>query len=415
MLSTYIENLNTKILNAAGKKYLCAVSGGVDSMVMTHLMQEAGYTFGVAHVDHLTRDGQSTADATFVKTYCQERNIPYYQTELSQKVQGNFQSVARSFRYKYFDRLRIEHDYDYILTAHHKTDRWETFLFNLSRSAGVKGLSTLRYVEDCLLRPLLPFTREEVEVFAERHNIAYVHDASNDGDAYVRNQIRHHITPAVQSVLPDMIASCNRSMDHLEQADGLLEELIEGNNFIHVSNDLVKIDLDKVKGYTYVELLLYRLTVNYGFTRSDVQDMLQGATGAQWQSSVYEALLNRDELLIRKKGKKREVRISIGLDGSDNEPFKLVSKEGGTKHLGLDSSQLTFPITIRNWMPGDTFKPLGMGGKHKKLKDFLTDLKLSRWEKENVLVALSGEEIIQVIGYRTADGKHGSDIWIEKR
>lgn len=406
--ATLISNLDDK----KSFKLLLGISGGLDSMVMLHLLQQCDMSISVAHVDHNTRNGQSKKDALFVEQFCKERNIEFHIAEIESYILPgkNFQSEARDFRYKFFNSIAEQYDLDYILTAHHKNDRWETFIHNLSKAAGLDGLSTLRYKDGNLIRPLLLFTRTELEDYAMRHDIPFVHDISNDSDDYTRNKIRHHLTPPIVSLFPNIINAATQSANYLDGERLLLEEFLDKGGFWLDSEDFITLDLEKINSYQSKLPLLARLIKRYGFGRAIASDMLTASTGSLFNSTHYEALVDRNKILIRQRTEDEQLEKELSIVGVGEYFFNkmriTIQQVTDVKpaHLVLDTSKLSFPLTIRQWKPGDSFKPHGMNGKNKKIKKFLTDLKLSKWQKEKVLVLLSNSKIVQVIGFRSAEG-----------
>lgn len=405
MLSIF-KNQLIKHLHIKDKTtFLCAVSGGMDSMVLLDLMIKSGYSIGVAHVDHNTRAGASTDDALFVATFCAQKNIPFFSKKIKndELPKGNFQDAARSYRYTFFEDIAEQYAYHHILTAHHKDDRWETFVQHLAKSAGLTGLTSLRYVAGNLVRPLLPFTRQQIEEYAKTNDVSFVHDASNDTDYYMRNKIRHHITPAFESIFDDFINAANRSIHYLEKENNLLEELIHKSSFIKSNGELLRIDCSLLDTYVHKETLLLKLLRKYSFSSSDVLDMLDAHTGALFYTSTHEVLKDRTQLFVRPRQAVTRVNIKINNYGTYTlADGRIISISDNVSDTQSKHSTF-FPFTIRTWRAGDHFRPAGMHGKSKKIKDFLTDKKLSRWEKEVTLVAEKESIIFQVIGHRKAE------------
>lgn len=402
MYTSFISTLSEYLSEFSTPKLLLAVSGGVDSMVMLDILSKSDFTIGVAHIDHHTRNGQSTKDATFVRNYCEERVIPCHISvfEKSAAANNNFQAAAREYRYAYFNGLLEEHGYTHMLTAHHQDDRWESLVHNLSKSAGIDGLSTLRYGDQNLIRPLLDFRKKEIVAYAHECDIPFVHDISNESDDYTRNKIRHHITPAIEGVFPEIVKSATESMHYLDQDRLLIEELIAKSGVVTNINQYLTIDLIKVNAFKNAESLLYRIVKQDGFTRSDAKDMLQSETGAVFYTAAYEALHDRGNLLIRKRkaiGDINQLVTVLGdLELANNRIIKVSNKSDGSDII----PGLTLPFTIRNWQAGDTFQPLGMDGKKKKVKAYLNDKKLSKWDKAEVLVVEKENMIWAVLGHR---------------
>ncbi len=412
MLELFKTTLKQKLSLDGSEKFLCAVSGGMDSMVMLSMMQSSVSSIGVCHIDHNTRDGQSTDDAEFVAEYCKNHGLSVYSKKVKLgDLSGNFQQAARDYRYAYLEEVCAKHGYDYILTAHHMDDRWESFIFNLSRSAGIDGLSTLRYQKGKVIRPLMLFTRSDIEKYAEEQDVQYVTDSSNSSDDYTRNRIRHHITPPAIELFPEIVRQANKSISYLDTDRMLLEELVERQSLKKTEGEVISIDLSEVDSYKCRDSLLFRLISQYGFSRSDVNDILRSQrTGSLYRTQSHEGLIDRGVLLVREAEIKEKIEIVISGFGE----YKLTKRKHITisekttkkenEQHGLAARKLSFPFTIRNWKAGDIFCPSGMNGKSKKVKDFLTDTKLSRWEKEDVLVLEHKGKIVQVLGMRTAEG-----------
>lgn len=408
MLDEFKARISPFLSTDGAECCLCAVSGGVDSMVMLELMRSAKISIAVAHVDHNTRDGESTTDALFVEKYCKKHKIQFHKSTIAKGALSgvNFQAAARDFRYKFFNELVTTHHYQFLCTAHHKTDRWETFLYNLSRAAGLDGLSTLRYFDHGIARPLLPFTRQQIEEYASQNDVAFVHDASNDSDDYTRNQIRHQVTPSIESIFPKIVESASQSAEYLDQERLLLQELIEKAGLYSTTKDGIAVSLDRVRSYDNRVGLLHRVLCQFGFTRSDCKDMLLANTGAQFRTHSHEALVDRGVVWVRIVVSTAEVRQII------NRLGKYALEDGRTLVVeGDEKGSLSFPLkllgeelVVRSWKAGDRFQPQGMGGKSKKVKKFLTDLKLSSWEKEKTLVLEYRGAIVQIVGLRGSFG-----------
>jgi len=393
MLEIFKSTLDQYLTDDDDNIILCAVSGGIDSMVMVSIFKSLGRPIAVAYVDHNTRKGLSTSDGNFVKEFCKKNNLTFHTTKI---IEGalpgkNFQSEARDFRYRYFNSLTEKYNYQYIATAHHKDDRVETFFMNLAKSAGLQGLSSLTYKNGSIIRPLLPFTKDQIKSYAEKNGVDHVHDQSNDEDNYIRNKVRHHIIPASEQVFPDFTNSASKSISYLESEKKLLDELILSTGIAKQKEEHIEINVEQIRSFKSAQQLAYRLLSSYGYSASDVQDILRtGDSGQCFDTELYQGIMHQNNFLVRK-------RISITNDWS----FEL---EQGENLETRDGLQITFcidgipkgilsfpvdnnrPVVIRNTRDGDSIKPWHMGGKSKKLKKLFSDLKLSLWEREKVIV-----------------------------
>ncbi|MDH6363919.1 tRNA(Ile)-lysidine synthase [Enterococcus sp. PF1-24] len=183
-------------------RLLLAVSGGVDSMVLLHLMQqlqgEIGFHLGVAHVNHQLREA-SLIEESYLQEYCLTAQLPFYTTRWQKPQAVGTEAAARDFRYQFFTEVMATEGFDTLLTAHHQEDQVETFLMKTMRGGDFKSHQGILPVRDFasgrLIRPLLSFSKKELQAFALTYEIQYFEDESNFSDDYQRNRVRHHILP----------------------------------------------------------------------------------------------------------------------------------------------------------------------------------------------------------------------------
>ena len=421
MLEDFLSYIESNLSVFREDKLLLSVSGGIDSMVMLHLFKMSNYTFSVAHLNHSTRNGGSDKDMEFVASFCKKHQIPFHSKTVAydQLSQGNFQQNARNERFHFLTELKEQHGFKWIATAHHAEDRWETFLMHLNRKSGIKGLTSLREKEGSLIHPLLIFTKEEIQQFVEDHAIEYTHDISNDSNDYLRNTVRHKITPASKEVFPDFISNVSQSRQILSNEQRLLQELLDKSGLSSTVNSkgVVYFDLDSIRSYANSNTLLFHLIEPYGFNYSDAKDMLQSSTsGALFSASAYEALRDRGKLIVRPMKKRIEIDLDIDAHGTyelaDGRSLNVDQNDMNSTRqlLWLDHSKLKWPLKVRSLLPGDSFKPEGMKGSTKTLKKLCSDLKINRFDKEELLVVTQNEKIVQVVGIRTAYNYGTSDI-----
>ncbi len=189
---------------SSSTKVVVAVSGGVDSMVLLGLclnyFQDGG--IAVAHVNHNIRAGNKEEEI-FIREYCEKKNIQYYSTVL--EWGGNEKQSEEQFRkkrYDFLESIREKTSSKFLLTAHHANDLLETFLFRLSRGAGIYGLLSPKVLEGNLFRPLLSVFKNEIQAYAVKHSILWKEDPTNQDDIYARNKIRNQVIPVLQSIHP---------------------------------------------------------------------------------------------------------------------------------------------------------------------------------------------------------------------
>ena len=263
------------------------------------------------------------------------------------------------------------------------------------------------------------FTKAQIVKYGIENSITYVHDQSNDSNDYNRNSIRNTITPEIIKIFPEFITNANHSITHLDKSFDLMQELIDRHEIVQEdkSKGYIIVSLDKVKSFNNKTSLLYQIIMKYGFNHSTAQDIIETtATGTQFYSQQYEGLYDRGRLLIRLKKENLETDIQIDKLGDfllPNGNKLLVNMNSSIQlasHLWIDVNKATWPIQVRNVRPGDKFKPHGMNGATKSLKKLCSDLKINRFDKENMLVVCKDDNIVQIIGIRTSHEYITDDI-----
>jgi tRNA(Ile)-lysidine synthase len=403
-------------------KLLLACSGGLDSMVLFHLLKEHAFHVDLAHCNFNLRGTESDKDEAFVKSIAQAYNVNVHIKQFDTKAYAqrkgiSIQMSARDLRYAFFESLRKKYGYEYVLTAHHLNDSFETFLINLGRGSGARGLSGIPAQTENILRPLYEASRSEIKAYAKAHHIKWREDASNKEVKYQRNAIRHEVLPHLLAVSNNYEKGFKKSMQHLadmqrfatHEVQRQLERLItKRNQALYCKRTALK----KHPAFTYI---LYEwLTAYAAFDLDAILEAIEQPNGQYFSAGDYELLIQHDQLILRK------TRALISAKFIEQEQkslswnngrlqFKKVSKDDLTPELlnnpsnaCLDYGKLSFPLTVRTWREGDRFTPFGMKGS-KKLSDFFTDLQLNHFEKMAVPLLISGEDIAWVGGFRIND------------
>ena len=197
-LDHFKNQLKNIVDSPENRSYLLAVSGGADSMVLAHCFKDLDVRFQVAHINYKLRGEDSDLDQKTVEDFCEKNDIKFHLYKVSekdQKPENSIQLWARELRYQFFRKVQKEENLEFLVTAHHLNDQLETFIINLSKAAGINGLSGIPANDNHILRPLLNFTKGEIYEFAEENNIEYREDLSNKKNDYLRNKIRNEIIP----------------------------------------------------------------------------------------------------------------------------------------------------------------------------------------------------------------------------
>jgi tRNA(Ile)-lysidine synthase len=417
MFSKFQQHVLQHFSFLARKRLLLATSGGLDSMVMLHLCQRLDFEISIAHCNFQLRGLESFGDQSFVQEYADTHKISFFTTlfdteNFAKDSKKSIQVAARELRYDWFYELLETHHFDYILTAHHADDNLETFFINLSRGTGLDGLVGIPQQNEQIIRPLLPFSRQEIEMYAQENNILWREDSSNASDKYIRNKIRHNLVPALSELQPHFLDSFQRTQAYLHEAQGMVDDAADMVYQLVVTeiDDTIHFDIEKLKKLNNYPSYLYQWLKEYEFTAwKDIYDLVDAQSGKQVFSNHYKLLKNRSFLILSEK-KEREAADYLIEKGQKevNIPLNLsickVSdiSESNASSIFVDESALHFPLTLRKWQEGDYFYPFGMKGK-KKLSKFFKDQKLSLLEKENTWLLCSKNEIVWVIGKRADD------------
>lgn len=408
------NHLNTNLPFLKGKKLLLAVSGGIDSMVLVDLFSKISFEIGIAHCNFQLRGEESFGDQEFVQNYADVNQIPLYTTLFDTQSYANdyklsTQVAARELRYNWFYELLENEGYDFLLTAHHLDDSLETFLINLSRGTGIEGLTGISEVNDKIIRPLLLFSREDIENYAHEHHIQWREDSSNASDKYVRNKIRHHLVPILKELNPNFLTSFQKTQNYLQEAQLLVEDAAElvFQQVVQEKEGGMYFDLPKLLQLDNYKSYLYQWLKLYGFTAwDDVYDLATAQSGKYVVSEHYRLVKDRDFLILSPITKienqefyiqenENQLKFPIKLTLSDESHIQIPSN----RTIFVDKETLKFPLKIRKWQEGDYFYPSGMKGK-KKVSKYFKDEKFSLLDKENTWLLCTANEIIWIINYR---------------
>ena len=233
--------------------YLLAVSGGVDSMCLADLWVRcfgAG-SFAIAHCNFHLRGEESDGDEALVTKWAEENGVRMHRVDFDTVGYAaenglSIEMAARELRYRWFGELCQKHEYEAVVVAHHADDNAETLVLNMVRGAGLKGLTGMkpvsplpylsrhcdehptRHCEErsdvAILRPLLPFTRKQIEGHVFAWKVPYREDSTNSSVEYRRNSIRHEVFPLFERMNPSYVRTLNREMTYLSDASSIVEE-----------------------------------------------------------------------------------------------------------------------------------------------------------------------------------------------
>ena len=407
--------------------FLLAVSGGMDSMCMADLfVRTCGLSdIAIAHCNFNLRNDESDGDESLVREWAAQWNlkvhvISFDTASYAKAHDMSIEMAARELRYAWFARLCLQHGYSYVAVAHHADDNAETMLLNMTRGTGIKGMTGMKNVSELpcpevsvparLARPMLGFTRKQIEGYVLKHKVPFRNDSSNFSVDYRRNRIRHEIFPVMKKLNPSFVSTLNREMAYLEDASGIVDEWCRTveRDIVTQAVENIRISIEKLFSHKQWRYLLYHILEPYGFnsaTLASIENLLlsdRTFSGKRFLSETHELITERKELVVSE------------LHDDDSDEGQLVINEAGlyrfndvnivveicpwTKDMPLkqpegvqifDASKLEFPIVFRRWSIGDWLIPLGMRGK-RKVSDIFSDMKYDSAAKNNAIVMTDG-------------------------
>ncbi|MES2837658.1 MAG: tRNA lysidine(34) synthetase TilS [Bacteroidota bacterium] len=409
----------------SSSNYLLAVSGGRDSVALAHLLAENKIKFTIAHCNFQLRGEESNQEEEFVKLLAETLNVKIltkkFDTQIFAETEKiSIQEAARKLRYNWFFEVLEKENFTKLITAHHADDDVETFLINLQRGSGIKGLAGIPDNNDKVLRPLLQVSRKEIDVYIVQNTIAFKEDSSNQSDKYLRNAFRLKLVPYLEQNYPDLLNGLQNTLPVLKQNKALFESLLheKKSQLIQKSNDVFTIKFEELLSQKEPLYLLYELITDFGFNFESAQNVFDSITSSEtkhFYSENYFITKNRtnfsiqviqnkksecNEFLIDKELTQLNSPISVKFDVLKS--VELINFTANSNIQYLDFEKLKFPLLLRKARVGDKFKPLGMQG-YKKLSDFFIDLKFSENQKQNTWVLESNSQIVCIVNHRISD------------
>jgi tRNA(Ile)-lysidine synthase len=414
-ISKYIENHQLLQLN---DKIIVGLSGGADSVALLHTLRCLDYSCIAAHCNFHLRGKESDRDETFAREEARKLNIPFYKkdfdtTAYAEQNRISIEMAARELRYQWFEKLRKELYAQVIAVGHHQDDSIETFLLNLIRGTGIRGLSGIHPKNGSIIRPLLAVNRYEIVQWLAKQKIEYQTDSTNLSDEYTRNFIRLRVLPLLKELNPAINEAILRTSGHLSDLEKLYLTWVE-NERKQLIDKQKRISIPQLLKSAAPQSLLYELIKPYGFTSplsDSIFESLQKQSGKVFDApdSDYRIVKDRNFLLLTTQKQKDNVCYTVNANDTLSHPIHLkthteeVNQSSGIlkkKTIAfLDYDQLAFPLTLRTWNEGDWFIPFGMKG-HKKLSDYFSDRKFSRIQKDQTWLLCSGSDIVWIVGER---------------
>ena len=403
-----------------GETVLAAFSGGADSLALLVLLRELSGKLGIrvaaGHVHHMIRGESADRDAEFCRRFSEEHGIPFYFRKVDvpayRAAEGlTEEEAARILRYRALEEMRAEANADRIAVAHHREDQAETFLFQLIRGSGLKGLSAMQPVNGRIIRPLLQEPRSELIAFLRERGLSWCEDETNALDTGSRAKIRHHVVPALLSVREDAVANLTRTAEYLGSLDRWLREEAERWLLAHAActEHTVTLPAKELPDAVPLQEYVVRLGIEKcgaglkDVTRQHVADVLSlldkqvgkriGLPGGAAAERSYDGIVltgpeaPEDAPAVLPKVTFRIFPNKTGLSFPEKEYTKC-----------FDYDKISGSLSVRFREEGDLFST--RAGTEKKLKDCFIDAKIPRAMRDRIPLIADGKTVLWAVGFR---------------
>ena len=354
-------------------KYWVACSGGVDSVVLLHIMHEEKKDVGILHCNFHLRGESSNQDEAFVRNLAKTLELPIRVREFDTKQYGkdhkiNTQLAARELRYDWFDEV-IQKENGIVLLAHHYDDQLETFFLQLRRGGKVRGLSGMPVFSAGYLRPILKYTKAELLLLAKKHNWKWQEDITNASNDYTRNWYRNEVLP--------WLKTAHFPLEEVVPLMHSFQEVLAYLRKVEVPNS-IKIE----DWFAYPIWIQQHILSEQGlgeYSESEINRLAKTEKGKFIGNDTAKVWNEGDELVfVKVASRKAEFLLEVST-------HSIEEVEMNTTDLFLDASKIQGQLSTRKWRAGDTFQPLGMKGE-KSVGKFLRDRKVAAHLKEDVYV-----------------------------
>ena len=405
-------------------RVVVGLSGGSDSVCLAHILDKLGYEVVAAHCNFHLRGEESMRDEQFVVSLCQQMGWNLHQEDFDTAVYArqkgiSIEMAAREYRYDWFKRLKEEVGAEAIAVGHHQDDNVETLLLNLTRGTGIKGLCGMQPKNGDVVRPLLCLTRKDILIYLEDVHQTYVTDHTNLEDDFARNKVRLDVLPLLETINQGAMKNLASTQENLTEVMKVYQQAMQDaitNCVEQKENGEIHIDIQKLQTLPSPISVLHEVLSPFGFNKVQLKDLLAALneSGKVFIAAGRRVLVDRQYIIVEAEHYPmpnihmtiipvEDLTINKDPHYAYLDADKLKMANGKCQMANINSPLSTFNLQLSTPKEGDTFAPFGMGGKRKLLSDFLTDLKLSLFEKERQPLLIVGNEIVWVIGRRSSE------------
>ena len=390
-----------------GARVLVGLSGGPDSVCLAHILDSMGYEVVAVHCNFHLRGDESQRDEQFVVSLCQQMGWELHRVDFDTQTYAQHRKIsiemaARELRYEHFRSLLHDTQARAVAVGHHQDDNIETLLLNAVRGTGIRGLCGMQPRNNDVVRPLLCLTRQEILAHLADIQQDFVTDHTNLEDAYARNKVRLDVLPLLEHINPGAMKNLASTQENLTEVMKVYQQAIQQSLAECVeqrANGEIYIHIAKLQSHPSPISILHETLSPLGFNKAQMEDMLHTLheSGKVFTAEGRRALVDRQHIIVEAAHYPMPAIRQEVVDVQDLHMQKDPS------HAYLDADKLHGELTLRTPRTGDTFAPFGMGGKRKLLSDFLTDQKLTLFEKEHQPLLMDGNEIVWVVGRRSSE------------
>ena len=423
-IKTYIKEQN---LIPSNEKVVVAVSCGMDSMALLHILKDLGYEVIIAHVNHQKRD-QSKIEEKYIIDYAKKENIICEVYHLEYDQNNNFHNEAHEKRYAFFKEVLKKHNASFLATAHHLQDNAETIILNMMRGSnlfGYGGISPkIEYDDYTIIRPLLTITKEEIKDYVTKNNIKYYDDESNFENDYKRNRVRHNILPSIILESPDFLNKITLFSNQIKQAFNYIRN--ESIKYLEQYQNNIDINSFKQLDVALKNDIICLLLEKYNINKNEeiIKDINKVIDSNSSSSSLD---LSQNYCFYKRYGKgyinkkvndiNEVISLNINEEVIFNGKYRFYFSKNVTncnaKYINLCYNDLVFPFSIRSYKMDDEIL---MSYGHKKLNRLFIDHKISKELRTSIPVIESGNEILWVYNLaknkRVVEMKQNGNIYL---
>lgn len=387
------------------------VSAGPDSMCLLDLLQKKTNKIVVCHINHNIRE-QSIIEEEYLKNYCKEHNLIFEKMLIEEYKENNFENEARKRRYAFYEEILKKYNTKYLLLAHHGDDLVETVLMKIMRGSNIEGYAGIKKISNVkdyqIIRPLLPFTKKDLEEYNKKHNITYYFDSTNKDTNYTRNRYRKNILPVLKKENKDVHLKFLKYSETLNEYNEYIDYLINKNiDKIYKNNTINLTELNKLDKFLIKNTLYYILNDIYSnksniVTEKHINSIISIINNNRPNIMVnlpHEKILVKeyDKLIIKDKIEKKEnYKIEFNdkyiINNLIIEKIKE-TEDDSNKICRLNSKEIAFPLYIRNRKDGD-FIILKGSNYRKKIKEIFIENKIPSSNRNNYPILVDSNDNI---------------------